>query len=292
MKDMPRRDFLIHSAAATGALGVAQRAVGAEAEKPTLRKALQLGMLPKKLSNADKFKLARACGFEGIEGGPIADLDAAKKHGDLAREAGTPIHSIVFGGWHAPFSSPDPAVIEEGLEGMRTALHSAKAQGADTVLLVPAHVKDDVTHEQAYERSQTHIPKLLDLAEELDIIIAVENVWNNFLLKPDLFAQYVDEFKNPWLQAYFDVGNVVKYADPQDWIRVLGKRIVKVHLKDFRRKGAKWTPLREGDVDWPEVRKAFADIKYSGYVTPELRGGDEAYLRDLSNRIDLFIAGK
>ena len=292
MKSTSRRDFLKYSAATTAALGIARHATGAETEKPILRKALQLGMLPKELPDADKFKLARACGFEGIEGNPIADLDAAKKLGDLAREACTPIHSIVFGGWHAPFSSPDPKVIEEGLEGMRTALHSAKALGADTVLLVPAHVKDDVTHEQAYERSQEHIPKLLPLAEELEIIIAVENVWNNFLLEPDLFAKYVDEFKNPWLQAYFDVGNVVRYGDPQDWIRTLGKRIVKVHLKDFKREGSKWTPLREGDVNWPEVRKAFADIEYSGYVTPELRGGDEAYLRDLSNRIDLFIAGK
>lgn len=289
---MKRRNFLKYAATATIGAGLLSEPAAAQAGRKNakLRKALQLGMLPKKLSDADKFKLARECGFEGIEGSPMKDLAAARRLGELARDAGTPIHSIVYGGWGAPFSSPDPKVIDKGLEGMETALRSAKALGADTVLLVPAVLNEEVGYGDAYKRSQTHIRKLLPLAEELKIVIAVENVWNKFLLSPLEFARYVDEFESPWLKAYFDVGNVIIYGYAQDWIRTLGDRIVKIHLKDFKRKGYKWTNLLEGDVNWKQVRLALEEIGYDGYLTPELRPGDEAYLKDLSKRIDKIIA--
>ena len=289
---MERRSFLKYAATATVATGLLGRPIAAQAgQKGTkMRKALQFGMLPKNLSNADKFKLAKECGFEGIEGSPIKDLDAARQLGRLARKAGVPIHSIVYGGWGAPFSDPDPKVIEKGLEGMKTALRSAKALGADTVLLVPANLNENVGYGDAYKRSQEHIRKLLPLAKELDIVIAVENVWNKFLLSPLEFARYVDEFESPWLKAYFDVGNVILYGYAQDWIRTLGKRIVKIHLKDFKRKGYQWTNLLEGDVNFKQVRLALEEVGYNGFLTPELRGGDKAYLTDLSERIDRIIA--
>ena len=292
---MERRDFLKMSAAAIGAVAVAggaKKAMAADAAPAKMKKALQLGMLPKELSDADKFKMAKACGFEGIEGAPIADLDKAKALGDLARAAGTPIHSIVYGGWDAPMSSPDEGVQAKGVKAMETALNSAKALGADAVLLVPAVVNEGTRYVDAYTRSQANIRKLLPLAQELQITIAVEFVWNNFLLSPLEFAKYIDEFNHPYLKAYFDTGNVVAYGWTEDWIRTLGNRIVKVHLKDFKRKGREWTNLRDGDVNWPEVSKAFGEVGYTGYVTPELSGGDEAYLKDLSERIDLIIAGK
>ncbi len=291
---MERRTFLKYTAAA--GLGVnlisrsglaMERAGGAK-----LRKALQLGMLPKNLSDADKFKLAKKCGYEGIEGYPMADLDAAKKLGKLARDVGVPIHSIVYGGWGAPFSDPNPKVIEKGLAGMQTALRSAKALGAETVLLVPAIVKENVSYSDAYKRSQEHIRKLLPLAKEFGVIIAVENVWNKFLLSPLEFARYVDEFDSPWLKAYFDIGNVIIYGYAQDWIRTLGKRIAKIHLKDFKRSGYQWKNLLDGDVNWKEVRRALGEVEYDGFITPELGGGDETYLTDLSGRIDRIIAGK
>jgi L-ribulose-5-phosphate 3-epimerase len=291
-----RRSFLKYAATATIGTGLLSRAtmpqtaIAGAGNGAKLRKALQLGMLPKNLSNADKFKLARKCGFEGIEGSPMKDLKAAAELGRLAKEAGTPIHSIVYGGWQAPFSSPDPKVIEKGIEGMETALRSAKALGADTVLLVPANLNEDVGYGDAYKRSQKHIRTLLPLAAELKIVIAVENVWNKFLLSPLEFARYVDEFDNPWLKAYFDVGNVIVYGYAQDWIRTLGNRIVKIHLKDFKRKGYQWTNLLEGDVNWKQVRRALDEIGYDGFLTPELRGGDEAYLTDLSGRIDKIKA--
>ncbi len=291
-KIIGRRSFLRYAAAVSagtsmpGEFGFAR----SSQKGAKLRKALQLGMLPRELSDADKFKLAKKCGFEGIEGSPMKDLDAARQLGKLARQAGVPIHSIVYGGWGAPFSDPDPKVIEKGLAGMETALRSAKAMGAETVLLVPAVVKENVSYAQAYKRSQRHIRKLLPLAEELGVIIAVENVWNKFLLSPLEFARYVDEFESPWLKAYFDIGNVILFGYSQDWIRTLGKRIVKIHLKDFKRRGYEWTNLLDGDVNWPEVRRALDEIGYDGFLTTELRGGNEAYLTDLAGRIDRFFA--
>ncbi len=294
MKDgkIERRSFLKYAATATVATGLLGRPITTQAgnKNTKMRKALQFGMLPKNLSDAEKFKLAKECGFEGIEGSPMNDLDAARKLGRLARQAGVPIHSIVYGGWGAPFSDPDPKVIDKGLAGMETALRSAKALGADTVLLVPAIVNENVGYGDAYKRSQEHIRKLLPLAEKLEIVIAVENVWNKFLLSPLEFARYVDEFESPWLRAYFDVGNVILYGYSQDWIRTLGKRTVKIHLKDFKRKGYKWTNLLEGDVNWKQVRRALEEVGYDGFLTPELRGGDKAYLTDLSERIDRILA--
>ena len=294
MKDnnMERRSFLKYAATATVATGLLGQAITAQANNKStkMRKALQYGMLPTNLSDADKFKLAKECGFEGIEHSPMDDLDAARKLGTLAREVGVPIHSIVYGGWGSPFSDPDPKVIEKGLAGMETALRSAKALGADTVLLVPAIVNENVGYGDAYKRSQEHIRKLLPLAEKLEIVIAVENVWNKFLLSPLEFARYVDEFESPWLRAYFDVGNVIIYGYSQDWIRTLGKRIVKIHLKDFKRKGYQWTNLLEGDVNWKQVRRSLDEVGYDGFLTPELSGGDKVYLTDLSERIDRILA--
>jgi hexulose-6-phosphate isomerase len=292
---MERRDFLKMSAAAIGVAAVAgnvKTAKAADAAPGKMKKALQLGMLPKELSDAEKFKLAKACGFDGIEGGPVEDLGKAKELGELARAAGTPIHSIVYGGWKEPMSSPEEAVQAKGVKAMEAALHSAKALGADAVLLVPAVVNESTRYVDAYTRSQANIRKLLPLAQELQVTIAVEFVWNNFLLSPLEFAKYIDEFNHPYLKAYFDTGNVVAYGWTEDWIRTLGNRIVKVHLKDFKRKNREWTNLRDGDVNWPEVNKAFGEAGYTGYVTPELSGGDEAYLKDLSARIDLILEGK
>ena len=143
-------------------------------------------------------------------------------------------------------------------------------------------------------RSQSEIRKLLPLAEELKIVIAIEEVWNKFLLSPLEMAKYISEFQSPWIKAWFDVGNVMFYGYPQDWIRTLGKSIVAVHLKDFKRKddGYAWVNLGDGDVDWPAAREAFAEIGYSGSVIVELQSGDEAYLRDVSRRVDRLLLGR
>ena len=121
----------------------------------------------------------------------------------------------------------------------------------------------------------------------------MEEVWNKFLLSPIEFARYVDDFNSPWVKAYFDVGNVALYGYPQDWIRTLGKRIAKVHLKDFtfRNGVTNWTNLRDGELNWKEINKAFAEIGYKGDATVELNGGDAFYLKDVSHRVDLILEG-
>jgi L-ribulose-5-phosphate 3-epimerase len=191
-------------------------------------------------------------------------------------------------------SASDRSFGKKGMEGMETSLRNAHLWGADTVLLVPAVVSPKVSYfDDAWTRSQQQIRKLLPLAEELKVVIAIEEVWNKFLVSPVDFARYVDGFASPWVRAYLDVGNMVFYGYPQDWIRVMGKRIVKLHIKDFRfRKGqTEWVALRDGDIDWMEIYNALADIGYRGTATVELDGGDAAYLREVSRRFDLILSG-
>src|SRR5581483_2653615 len=154
----------------------------------------------------------------------------------------------------------------KSMDGMRTSLRNAKLWGADTVLLVPAVVNPQTSYRDAYERSQKQIRTLIPLAGELGVIIGIEEVWNKFLLSPLEFARYIDEFESPWIRAYFDVGNVAINSYPQDWIRILGKRIVKLHFKDFafKKRVAEFTNLGEGEIDFKAVHDALADIGYTG----------------------------
>ncbi len=286
-----RRDFLKITASAalfTALKGTSALAADTQS-RAKLYKALKIGMLPKGLSDADKFRIAKKCGFEGIDAEPMDNLDAMREQGDLARQTGVPIHGLVFGGWRTPFSDPNPKVIEKGIAGMENALRCANAIGASTVLLVPAVVNEDVGYADAYKRSQEHIRKLLPLARELNVVIAIENVWNKFLLSPLEFARYIDEFDSPHVRAYFDIGNVIIDGYSQDWIRTLGKRIIKLDVKDFKRDGYKWTNLLDGDVNWIQVRRALDEIGYEGFMTVELGSGDEAYLTDIAKRMDRII---
>jgi L-ribulose-5-phosphate 3-epimerase len=292
---MTRRTFLTASALATP-LGAA-----ASPERLPIKKAVLHSMLPKSLSPQDQFQLARDCGFEQIECGTTGDTRDAEALLDASRKTGVRIHSVMNRDhWMYPLSSPDPQVVAKSVAGLTTSLHNAKLWGADTVLLVPAVVNADTTYQQAWDRSQAQIRAILPLAEELKVVIAVEEVWNKFLLSPLEFARYVDEFQSPWVKAYFDVGNVVIWGYPQDWIRTLGSRIAKLHLKDFsyrqnpeiKKRVPDFVMLREGDIDWKEVYRALRAIGYRGSATVELDGGDEAYLRDVSRRVDLILDGQ
>lgn len=271
----------------------APAAGGARIKKSTL-----ISMLPRDLSYEARFTLARDVGFEAIEMRTMTKDEEAAEIRDAARKTGLRIHSVMnMEHWEAPLSSSDPEVVRRSVRGMETSLRNAALWGADAVLLVPAVVDAKTSYRDAYTRSQRVIrEQLLPKAAEHKVIIAVEEVWNKFLLSPLEFARYVDEFDSPWLKAYFDVGNVVFYAFPQDWIRTLGSRIVKLHIKDFaldRRNGRfTWVNLGEGDIDWPEVRRALDEIKYNGYMTTELSGGDPAYLKDVSVRVDRILAGE
>jgi hexulose-6-phosphate isomerase len=195
--------------------------------------------------------------------------------------------------WKFPLSSADPSVVQQSLKGLETSIRNANFWGAETVLLVPAVVNPETSYQEAWTRSQQQIRKVLPLAEKMKIIIAIEEVWNKFLLSPLEMARYIDEFKSSWVKSYLDVGNMVFYGYPQDWIRTLGKRVAKLHIKDFRFKNrmAEFVPLREGDIDWKAVYKALADIGYKGTATLELSSGDLDYLKETSRRFDLILTG-
>lgn len=299
---MDRREFLKNAAKgamSVSIIGALTKRLQAKAieENPTaasdmeseLKKAFCFSMFPESLSVEDRFKLAKDIGLHGVEVKPTLD---AKEIGEMraaSEKTGVEIHSIIYGGWSAPLSSPDPVVAERGVSEVIGALKSAKELGAANILLVPAVVNEKTRYVEAYERSQAHLRKLAAEAEKQRVMVLVENVWNNFLLSPIEFARYVDEIGSPWVQAYFDVGNVLAFGWPEDWIRTLGNRIKKVHLKDFKRGPRQFVNLLDGDVNWPEVRKALREVGYRGYLTAELGGGDAKYLRDVSERMDKII---
>jgi len=302
-----RREFLKSSLTTVCAAGFSSAALGrslssgavdatrAPSSPLSLKKGLVFDMLPEKLSYGNRFKLARDAGFEIVQVPTEPDVGKAEEIKKAADSAGIRIDSVMnMDHWKYPLSSSNREAVEKSLAGMRTSLHNAKLWGSDAVLLVPAVVDADTSYHDAWDRSQKEIRSLIPLAEELKVTIAIEEVWNKFLLSPLEMAKYIDEFQSPWIKAWFDVGNVVLYGYPLDWIHTLGKRIVKVHLKDFKRKedGYAWVNLGDGDVDWSAVRQAFADIGYSGSVIAELDGGDQLYLHDVSQRIDRLLLGR
>ncbi len=301
MHNESRRQFLKSSMSAACAAALATtlaESLGAATESPEplpIKKGILLDMLPANLSYADRLKLAHEIGFEVLQAPTEPDEHKAEELRKAADAAQIRIDSVMnMDHWKYPLSSGDPAVVEKSLAGMRTSMHNAKLWGSDVVLLVPAVLNPQTSYREAWSRSQREIRKLLPLAEELKVVIAMEEVWNRFLLSPLEMATYIDEFQSPWVKAWFDVGNVVLYGYPQDWIRTLDKRIVKVHLKDFKRNkdSYAWVNLGEGDIDWAAVREAFAAIHYTGSATVELPAGDEAYLRDVSRRVDRLLLGR
>ncbi len=281
---MTRRNFL--AAAAVPAFAAGSRL--------PIRKAVLFEMLPKSMSVADRFRLAVDTGFEATECPTTQDERAAEEIKQASQAAKLPIHSVMnMAHWKYPLSSADPATVAESVKGIQTSLRNAHFWGAETVLLVPAVVNPQTSYKEAWTRSQQQIRKLLPLAEELKVVIAIEEVWNKFLLSPLEYCKYIDDFQSPWLRSYFDVGNVVLTGYPQDWIRTVGPRIAKLHIKDFRfrKMQAEFVPLREGDIDWPEVYKALGEIGYHGTATVELAGGDAAYLREVNRRFESILSG-
>lgn len=306
-EDISRRRLLkaTGSAAIAAGLGLGRSPEAAASAQPSEpqssskgpKKAVNFYMLPSKMSVEDRFKLARDVGFEGVEVPPTFGTEAEKMRA-AADKAGIPIHSVIYGGWDPPLTAPEAEARAKSVANAKAALEGAKIMGADGILLVPGVVNAKTRYVDAYKRAQEGIRQLIPVAAELDLLICVEEVWNNFLLSPMEFAGFVDSFKSKWVHAYFDVGNVTPFAWPEDWVRTLGKRIKKVHLKDFKGgpglfgaiKGD-FVQLRDGSINWPEVRRAFAEIGYTGFMTTEVGGGDEVYLRDVRTRVDKIFAG-
>jgi hexulose-6-phosphate isomerase len=294
---LDRRQFLRGAAGALVASGLARagltQAPPAPAKKRSLKKGLGLGMIAAGSTLEEKFKIVKDLGFDGVEidRPSKTPLDEILKARDAA---GIEIPSIVDSThWSVTLGDPDPKVRAAGVKDLETAMRDAKALGASSVLLVPCVVNDKIGYEDAWTRSQAEIRKVLPVAAELQVVIAVENVWNHFIMSPLEARRYVDDFASPWVGWHFDVGNVVNYGWPDQWIRVLGKRIQKLHVKDFSRKKRDaeglWkgfdVKLLDGDAGWPAVMAALDEIGYSGWGIAEVAGGDRAALKDVSERM-------
>ena len=299
------------------ALGVGSGSQGAF--KHTLRKALIVGK-----PTEEALAPMKAAGFQGVEAGIVSPEEAVECR-EVAEGMGMRIHSVLRG-W-AEFNSPDAATVQESFDVSAAALRAAQGYGADAVLLVPCRIGgmampepwdfriefDDASghltrvvegdnapfadfiaaHDHAYDTSAEQVRKLIPVAEETGVVIAVENVWNNLFLSPEHLAHFVDSFASPWVRIYFDLGNHVKYGPTEQWVRVLGSRLCKCHVKDFQLNpdghGGKFVHPRDGSIDWPLVRRELEKIGYNGWMTIEDGG---LSLEEFSRRLDLIIAGE
>lgn len=258
----------------------------------TLKKGIMWGSIGIGQTIMEKFQAAKDAGFDGVEVMSHLDRTEVLK----ARDAtGLTIPSVCGAQhWKFPLSDPDAAIRDQGVAALKLSLEDAAAYGADTVLIVPGRVSESVSYDDCWNRSVAELKKAVPVAINLKVKIAIENVWNNFLISPMEAASFVDQFKSPYVGFYFDCGNVLVYGWPEQWIKILGRRIAKVHIKEFSRKIADTqgksagfkVNLQEGDVNWALVMKALDDIGYSGWTTIEQPGGNTPEgLKDLCVRL-------
>jgi hexulose-6-phosphate isomerase len=299
-----RRSFLLGTggALAAGAVGVpAARPAARVARAPrrSPKKAVKLGMVDLPGSYTERFKRLKELGFDGIE------VESPSKLGtDEIRAAceasGIVVHGVVDAvHWNQPLSDPDPAVRRAGVDALQAALHDAKELGASTVLLVPGVVRKEVSYAECWQRSSACIRECLPVAQDCGVKIAIENVWNQFLLSPLEATRYLDQFDSAWIGAYFDVGNVVAFGWPEHWIESLGARILKVDVKGYSRKkrneNGMWKGFDVGigeggdDCDWPIVMKALDAIGYDGWFTAEVQGGGAERLAAIGKSMDRVL---
>lgn len=307
---LDRRRFIVHAAGAAAASLLTARAQGAGAgarpgPAPKCRKALKYGMIGAGASVREKFAIARDAGFEGVEMDSPGSLDleeVLRAKEDTGIETPGVVNSVH---WTSPLSHPDEDVRRRGREGLETAIRDCRALGGETVLLVPGVVNAQVSPAEAWRRSMRELARVAPVASEAGVRIAIENVWNNFLLSPSAAVRYVDEANGhtpagardafAW---YFDIGNIWRYGWPQHWIRELGGRIARLDVKGYSRAKAEkegaWAgfgvEIDEGDLPWDQVNEALVEIGYRGWATAEVGGGDAARLRAISGQMDRVFA--
>ena len=290
-----RRDFLKTSAVATAASmapGIAQAAH----HKPDLNgrifKTLKIGMIRVEGSLTDKFKAARDAGFEGVElNAPGINIEEAKK---AVKESGIPIDGNVNSGhWGVRHTDPDKAVRAKALAALKKGIIETREVGGHTLLLVVGHGKDGAEN-VIWDRSVENISKAVPLAAELGVTIAIENVWNQFCYNHDGYSdqtadklkRYVDAFASPWVAMQYDLGNHWKYGETGDWVRALGRRVVKLDIKGFSRGQNKFTKIGEGDVNWADVRRALYEINFHGWCAAEVGGGGPDRLKEVAENMN------
>ena len=244
-------------------------------------------------SMEDRFRLLKRIGFDGVEMESPNDYDEAEVL-RLSREVGLPVHGAVNSvHWQTRLSDPSPEVRARAQQALITAIEETYAMGGDAVLLVPGRVSGPGESAAAVEeRSITGIRAALPTAAKLGVRILIENVWNRFLYdhdggpdqSADALAAYLDGFQSPWVGCYFDIGNHRKYGKPEEWIRTLGRHVVKLDVKDWG-VAEGWTKIGDGDVDWAAVRAALREVRFTGWATAEVAGGGEERLADIYARM-------
>ena len=270
---MTRREFAIGAAAAL------------QSSSPRFLKSISSVIFPRSMPIEDYFAAARDAGFVGVEiplGESLpmdAPPDRLKRIADAAEMATCAIVSL----WMSaplgpnPLNSPDPAKRDRGVEVLKRGIDICVALRSEALLLVPGRLGSggrlDVGYEDTWTRVTEALRTVIPYAAEHKVCITPENVWNKFLVSPLDMRNFVDQFHIPYLQTHFDVGNIMQYGFPQDWILTLGSRIRRVHLKDYKlsaRAGeGRFVPLLEGDVAWKDVMAAFAKVGYQGFLSPE-----------------------
>lgn len=254
-----------------------------------MKKGISIWSFPAGMSISDCIRTAKTAGFDGIElalneSGPMS-LESSKNevigYRELAEREGICISSVATGlYWSYSLTSAREENRKKAAIIAKKQLDMAALMGADTVLIVPGAVGVDfipdceiVDYEVAYERATLAVKELAEYAEYSNVHIGLENVWNKFLQSPLEMRSFIDNIGSPFVGAYLDVGNVVISGYPEQWVRILGKRIRKVHFKDYRRdvgSVAGFVDLLSGDVNYPAVVKALESIGYDSFVTAEM----------------------
>jgi len=281
---MDRRNFMVAAGLTAAAAGLGMSRVGLGQDNPSLRgrikKAVVSGMVREGKTLEEKFAVLKKAGFDGIElSHKDGDPEAVRK---AAEATGIIPHGVIHG-W--------------SLDGIPESLEYAKAVGATSVLVAPGQVSDDVYYDALYEKALATYREVAPLFEKAGIWMLVENVWNNFLVSPLEAARFIDEVGNPKVGAYFDCGNVLRYGWSEHWIRALGARIKKIHIKDYSRQKMEneglWKgfdiPIGEGSANWAAIRKELADIQFEGWATAEVDGGGLDHLKDVAGRMDQVL---
>ncbi len=264
-------------------------------------------IFPSAMPYAECFRQAKNAGFDGIEiqMGREITLDSAPDQvqaiGEAARQAGVSIASL----WVSqplganPLNSPDPEARARGVAGINKAIEFAGYLGCGALLLVPGRLGDGARFRAGYQTTwelfTAELKKCIPNAERAKVLLTPENVWNKFLVSPLEMRAFVDQFQSPWLQTHFDIGNVMQFGYPQDWILTLGPRIKRIHVKDYklsaRAEQGRFVDLLEGDVDWKEVMAALVKVGYRGFMSPEVGGdpNDPDKIKKVSAALDKIL---